>query len=397
MRNRSLAIMGVLAVVIPVASLAPVLFAGQAPAGAAKTTVATNAGTPLRTPWGEPDLQGIWSNPVLTPLERPKEFGTREFLTEAEAAKLQEQLLERNKRPGRDSRTVAGKPAVGTEKDVARAYNEHWFGDKPTKIGKRTSEIIDPPDGRIPPMTSEAQKRIAAKREYLAALLQGTSGGRPGPLSPRRAEPSPDYNLDRMNRADGPEDRGAPERCFGNELPVLLQAGTFGGVARIVQSPGAVAIYYDIGQGQGFSRTIPVDGSPHLPSHIRLRHGDARGRWEGDTLVVDVTNFTQKTDFRGSRENLHLVERYRRVDANTLTFRVTMEDPTTWTKPWTVVQDLTKNSDKANQVYEGGCHEGNYGLTGMLANTRAAEKAFAEGRGPNPAASDLATGGGTEP
>ncbi len=396
MRNRCLAIMGVLAVVMAVVSLAPVLVAGQAPTAAAKTTAAANTGTPLRTPWGEPDLQGIWSNPVVTPLARPAEFGTRQFLTEAEAARLERELLERNKRPGRDSRTVAGLPGKGTEKDVARAYNEHWFGDKPTKIGKRTSEIIDPPDGRIPLLTPEAQKRIAVKREYLAALLQGTSGGRPGPPSPRRAEPSPDYNLDRMNRADGPEDRGGPERCFGEELPVLLQAGTFGGVERIVQSPGAVAIYYDIGQGQGFSRIIPVDGSPHLPSHIRLRHGDARGRWEGDTLVVDIIDFTQKTDFRGSRENLHLIERYRRVDANTLTFQVTMEDPTTWTKPWTAVLDLTKNSDKANQVYEGGCHEGNYGLLGMLANTRAAEKAFAEGRGPDPATQDNATGGVTE-
>jgi hypothetical protein len=158
-----------------------------------------------------------------------------------------------------------------------------------------------------------------------------------------------------------------------------------------------VAIYYDIGQGQGFSRIIPVNGSAHLPSHIRLRHGDARGRWEGDTLVVDITNFTQKTDFRGSRENLHLIERYRRVDANSLTFQVTMEDPTTWTKPWTAVQDLTRNSEKENMVYEAGCHEGNYGLLGMLANTRAAEKAFAEGRGPDPATQDNATGGGVEP
>ena len=397
MRHRRLVFIGTMAIVTASVSLASVLVVGQVPTATPRTTAAAAAGTPIRTPWGEPDLQGIWSNPVVTPLERPAEFGTRQFLTEVEAAKLQAQLLENNKRPGRDSRTVAGVPAVGTEKDVARAYNEHWFGDKPTKIGKRTSAIIDPPDGRIPPLTPEAQKRIGAKREYLAALLQGTSGGRPGPLSPRRAERSPDYNLDRINRADGPEDRGAPERCFGTELPVLLQAGTFGGVARIVQSPGSVAIYYDIGQGQGFSRIIPVNGSAHLPSHIRLRHGDARGRWEGDTLVVDITNFTQKTDFRGSRENLHLIERYHRVDANSLTFQVTMEDPTTWTKPWTAVQDLTKNSDKANMVYEGGCHEGNYGLLGMLANTRAAEKAFAEGRGPDPATQDNATGGGAEP
>ena len=395
MRIRYLAITGVLAIVIAVVSFAPAVVAGQAPR-ATTATPAANSATSLRTPWGEPDLQGIWSNPVVTPLERPAEFGTREFLTAEEFTKLQQQLLERNKAPGRDSRTVAGQPAKGTEKDVARAYNEHWFGDKPTKIGPRTSQVIDPTNGRIPPLTPQAQKRIADKREYLAALLQGTSGGRPGPISPRRAERSPDYNLDRLNRADGPEDRSSPERCFGVELPVLLAPGTFGGAARIVQSPGAVAIYYDIGQGQGFSRVIPVDGSPHLPSHIRLRHGDARGRWEGDTLVVDVINFTQRTDVRGSRENLHLVERYRRVDANTLTFQVTLEDPTTWTRPWTAIQELTKNSDKANQVYEGGCHEGNYGLLGMLANTRAAEKAFAEGRGPDPATQDNATGGAVE-
>jgi hypothetical protein len=383
-RNRSLALVSALAVVV---SLALVAVAAQAPAGRAA------AGTAPRTPWGAPDLQGIWSNPVVVPLERPKEFGTREFMTDAEHAKAEQELLERNKRPGRDSRTVAGQNAVGTEKDVARAYNEHWFGDKPTQVGKRTSQIIDPPDGRVPALTPEAQKRIADKREFLAALLQGTSGGRPGPISPRRSEPSPDYNLDRINRSDGPEDRGGPERCFGNNLPVLLQAGTFGGVARIVQSPDAVAIYYDIGQGQGFSRIIPITNRPHLANDIRRYHGDAVGRWEGDTLVVDITNFSQKTEFRGSRENLHLIERYKRVDANTLSSQVTMQDPTTWTKPWTAVQELTKNPDKPNQVYEGGCHEGNYGLLGMLANTRAAEKAFREGKGPDPATQDNATGG----
>ncbi len=231
------------------------------------------------------------------------------------------------------------------------------------------------------------------KREYLAALLQGTSGGRPGSISPKRLEPSPDYNLDRMNRSDGPEDRSGPERCFGTNLPVLLQSGSFGGVARIVQSRGAVSIYYDIGQGQGFSRVIPVTDRPHLPNHIRQRYGDARGHWEGDTLVVDVTNFNQRNEFQGSRENLHLIERYRRVDANTLSFQVTIEDPTTWTRPWTAIQELKKNTDQKNQVYEGGCHEGNYGLIGMLVNTRAAEKAFAEGRGPDPATQDNATGG----
>src|SRR5215475_16188134 len=166
--------------------LAPGTVAGQAPAA-------------FRTPWGAPDLQGIWSNRYVTPLERPKEFGTRQFLTEDEIAVEERRLREQSKGPGRDSRE-----GTGTERDVARAYNEHWFGDPSLLRGRRTSLIVDPPDGRIPSLTAEAEKRIAAKREYLQALLQGTSGGRPGPISPRRAEPSSDYNLDRMNRADGP-------------------------------------------------------------------------------------------------------------------------------------------------------------------------------------------------
>ena len=135
---------------------------------------------------------------------------------------------------------------------------------------------------------------------------------------------------------------------------------------------------------------------PHLPARVRQWWGDSRGRWEGDTLVVDVTNFTRKTNFRGSRENLHLVERFRRLDADTLEYKVNIEDPTTWTRPWTVVQELTKQSDKDNMVFEGGCHEGNYGLLGMLANTRAAEKLFKEGKGPNPDLQDNATGGVAE-
>ena len=163
---------------------------------------------------------------------------------------------------------------------------------------------------------------------------------------------------------------------------------------RVVQSPGVVGVYYDIGQGQGFSRSVPSTNSAALPDHIRLRHGDARGHREGDTLVVEVTNFTKKTNYRGSRENLHLIERYRRVDDTTLSVEITVEDPTTWTAPWTTVQELALNSDQANQVYEGGCHEGNYGMTGMLANTRAAERLFTEGCGPDPAKQDNAPGGG---
>src|SRR5262245_35285344 len=347
-----------------------------------------------RTPWGAPDLQGIWNTTTMVPLERNPQYGTRQRMTEEEHAKALAALQQRNQRPGRDSREVGGKPGVGTEKDVARAYNEFWFGDKPTKLSYRTSMVIDPPEGRIPPLTPEAAKRIADKREFLAALLQGTSGGRPGPISQRRSDPSPDYNLDRINRSDGPEDRGGPERCFGDGVPVVLGTGTFGGVMQLVQSPDSVSIYYDVGQGSGYSWVVPITNRPHLPANVRLYRGDPVGHWEGDTLVVDVTNFSDETTFHGARENLHMIMRFKRVNPTTLSMQFTAEDPMTWTRPWTAVQELEKTDEKTTLVLEGGCHEGNYGLTGLLINTRAAEKAFREGKGPDPATQDNATGGG---
>jgi hypothetical protein len=388
------------AVTILAVGLAVKTVIGQAPSNSSSTE-----STP-KTPWGRPDLQSTWSNTTVVPFERAKEFGDRQFMTDSEYKKALDKLLERNNRPGRDSREIDGQNIRGTEKDVARAYNEHWFGDKPTEVGRRTSMIIDPPDGRMPALTPEAQERINNKREYLQALLQGTSGGRPGPTSSRRSDPPPDYNLDRMNRADGPEDRSSVERCLLNSLPVILPAGqltpdgrpfgNFGGVMRIIESPDSVDIYYDVGQGTGFNRVIPITNRPHLSKDVRQYWGDSIARWDVDTLVVDVTNFSQKTDFRGSRENLHLIERYKRIDPTTLQITTTAEDPTTWVKPFTFVQELRKNANKPNMVYEGGCHEGNYGLLGMLVNTRAAEKAFAEGRGPNPALEDNATGGGDQ-
>jgi hypothetical protein len=196
-----------------------------------------------------------------------------------------------------------------------------------------------------------------------------------------------------LNRSDGPEDRSLSERCIGGALPDF--GGGFTGAFRhIVQSPGAVSIFYDTGQGQGWERLIPITAAPHLPPTVRHWSGDSRGRWEGKTLVVDVTNFTPKADNRGARENLHLTERWTRLDANTLEYAVTVDDPTTWTKPWTAKQEYTRQNDKANRVYyEPRCHEGNFGMIGMLANTRAEENAFAEGRGPDPATRDNATGG----
>jgi hypothetical protein len=390
------------------AGLAGTRVVGQTTSSAAHSGATGKAAqATLKTAWGEPDIQGTWSNAQVVPFERPRQYGERQLMTEEEHAKAVAALLKRDEDPGRDSRTSQGKDIRGTEKDVARAYNEHWFGDKPTEVSYRTSQIIDPPDGRMPALTPEAQAAIQKKKEYLAALLQGTSGGKPGPISPMRYQPPPDYNLDRMNRADGPEDRSAEERCFLDRLPVVIGAGpltpdgrpvgNFSGVMRIVESPESVDLYYDVGQGSGFNRVIPITKRAHLPENIRQYWGDSVGHWEGDTLVVDVTNFSQETDFRGSRQNLHLIERYRRVNAKTLEITVTADDPTTWVRPFTFVQDLTKNADKPNMVYEGGCQEGNYALLDMLANTRAAEKLFSEGKGRDPAREDNASGGSLVP
>jgi hypothetical protein len=339
-----------------------------------------------KTPWGEPDLQGIWTDIYQTPLQRPVKYAEKEFFTDEERAALDKQRSEIELRP---------RQQAGTERDVAGAYNQVFMSVKPT--GRRTSLVVDPPNGRIPPMVPELQKKIEAEREYRLSLLQATvtcknqdqacRGWKYGPASPRRAEIPPRYNTGNINRVDNPEDRSMSERCMAAVLP------DFTGFRRIVQSPRSVAIFYDVGQGQGWQRIIPVDGSRHLPSHMRQRFGDSRGHWEGETLVVDVTNFSPKSEFQGSRENLHLVERWTRTGPDTLEYAVTLQDPTTWTKPWTVKQEYTRQNDQANRIYyEPRCHEGNYGLATLLAGGRTADKAFAEGRGPNPATLDNATG-----
>jgi len=378
MTARFLATVSVAVVVVMVFALAPAKVSGQ---------TSQDADT-LRTPWNEPDLQGIWANQTATPLQRPTEYGNREFLTDEERAALDRQRLERAlANPGRDQRKEPG-----SEKDVAGAYNAFWNtqpGDPgSSQTGARTSLVFDPPDGRIPPITPAALERFTAIRDYLAALLIGSSGGDPGPPSPKRLLPPPYYNLERINRSDGPEDRAASERCLGSSLP------DFRGFFRIVQSPGYVAIYYEANSGGG-NRIIPIDGGAHLPAHMRQWMGDARARWEDDTLVVDTTNFTQKTSYRGSRDNLHLIERYTRVDADTIDYQLTVEDPTIWTAPWSLEVPLTRQDGRQNLIFDSPCHEGNFGMTGMLANQRAAEQSFAEGRGPDPATMDVATGGGS--
>jgi hypothetical protein len=304
---------------------------------------------------------------------------------------------ERSEVFGRDPR---GKR--GTELDVAGAYNLAVF--LTTKhVGARTSLIVDPPDGRIPPLTPQAQKMAAAEREFHLALLQATetcknksvecSGGKYDPTpSPRRAELAPRYNLAHINRDDGPEDHWPNDRCLTGGLP---EFGTpFGGsFRRMVQTPGGISMFYDVGQGQGWQRNIVMNGSPHLPANIRQWFGDSRGHWEGNTLVIDVTNFSPKTDFHGSRENLRLTERWTRTGPSSLAYEVTIEDPSVWTKAWTVRQEFTKQSEQENRIYyEPRCIEGNYALPGLLRGRRIEERAFAEGRGPDPATRDSVKG-----
>jgi len=392
MSRRFSALLGVgavlaLAFVLRQFALVPV--SGQAPS----TDSAAVAGSGSKTSWGEPDLQGIWTREAEVPLQRPAKYADREFFTEEERAALDEQRAE-----------IIGREAVearrkrGTEQDVGGAYNQAIFLSH-LRLGKRTSLIVDPPNGKFPPFTPEEQKRRAEIVEYTLALLQSTDlcknklpgceRGKYGPASPRRNETPPHYLTGAqggpgggggvINRSDGPEDRGHSERCMSSNLP------DFTGFRRIVQSRGHVSMFYDVGQGQGWQRNIPITSAPHPPPTVRQWWGDSRGRWEGNTLVVDVTNFSHKSNYQGAHENLHLVERWTRIDADTIEYEVTVEDPTVWTRPWTVKQELKRQNETENRIFfEPRCHEGNYGMTSLLAGARADEENFKKGKGPDP-------------
>jgi hypothetical protein len=244
----------------------------------------------LKTPWGEPDLQGIWTDESDTPLQRSPRYANQEFFT---AAQREEIDLERSELLGRDSRAERG-----TERDVGGSYNSVFLSVK--RVGVRTSKIVDPPYGRLPSVTPDAQRAAAADREFYLALLQSTetcktksvgcAGGRYDPTPSRRhAELPPRYNTQRINRDEGPEDHWPNDRCLTAGLPEFGTA--FGGsFRRIVQTPGGVSMFYDVGQGQGWQRNIVMTGSPHLPADIRQWYGDSRGHWEGNTLVVDITS-----------------------------------------------------------------------------------------------------------
>jgi hypothetical protein len=284
---------------------------------------------------GHSDLQGIWTNMTLTPLERPRELGDKQFFTKQEAAEYEKKFLEANNRDRRDG---------GGEADVARAYNEVWF-DRGTRVvpSLRTSLIVDPPDGRLPALTPQARQAEAGRAEAL------------------RLPPN------------GPEDRLLRERCIlgDNAGPPMLPT-VYNNNFQIFQSSGYVSVLSEMMHDV---RTIPLDGRPHLPSNVRQWMGDSRGHWEGRTLVVDSTNFSDRNPIRGSDQNMHLVERFTRVRPDMILYQFRIEDPTAFTKPWSAEIPLLATN---GPLYEYACHEGNLGMTGLLAGARAEEKRAAE-------------------
>jgi hypothetical protein len=287
--------------------------------------------TPRHTPWGDPDLQGLWTNATITPFERPAELSGKPVLSEQEAVEYEKRT---NQARDADSRTG------GTEADLGRAYNQFWY-DRGTKVvaDRRTSLVLDPPDGRVPSLTPEAQHRADAR------------------AAARKRSP-----------ADGPEDRSLAERCilWPTAGPPMLPSG-YNNNYQILQTPGYVVILIEMIHDV---RMIPLDGRPHAPQEVRQWMGDSRGRWDGNTLVVTTTNFTGKTNFRGSSEKLRLVERFTRSDADTINYEFTVEDPSSFTKPWTAMIPMTKTD---GPIYEYACHEGNYGMTNLLSGARAEE------------------------
>jgi hypothetical protein len=326
------------------AGLGLLMAAPAAVTGQAASAVANGTRTPTlpRLADGHPDLQGYWTNTTFTPLERSPELGDKEFFTEAEAAAYEQQRRLREN---------------SQAKDDLHYDNVIWQGDNQGKgvSNRRTSLIFDPPDGRVPPLTENGQKLAAARRE-----------------AARRRE-----------AAESVESRNLAERCitWGADGPPML-GSTYNANLQIVQTGESVVILHEMIHGV---RVIPLDGRPHIPPNIRQLAGDSRGRWEGDTLVVDSSNFTDQTNFRGAPANsrqdifssrdLHVIERFTATDADTIVYRFTVEDPSVWTKPWSGELFLRRIE---GPIIEYACHEGNYGLTNILAGARVAEKAAAE-------------------
>ena len=296
----------------------------------------------LRTAWGDPALGGIWDFRSITPLQRPEELSEREFLTEEEAATLEQATVEREQqlldRPAR--RTRAGASVDRGENGALGAYNDFWLDRGTTTIGtRRTSLIVDPPDGRVPMLTTAAAARAAARRAY------------------RREHP-----------ADSWEDRGLNDRCmFTTGLPMVPSA--YNNNVHLFQTPDHVVLLIEMTHTL---RVIPLDGRPH--GTLRQFVGDSRGRWEGDTLVVETKNFHRLTSVRGSTPEARLIERFTRVGLGAIRYEFTVEDVETWARPWTAQVELLRTDEP---LYEYACHEGNDSMAGILAGARAEEAARA--------------------
>jgi hypothetical protein len=306
-----------------------------------------------RTPDGRPDLQGMWTNVTITRLERPAELGNNLVLSDAEARAYEQEFLKTNDKDRRDG---------GTRADVERAYNA-FFWDSGTELAvvdgqKRTSLIVDPSDGRIPALTPDAQQRIPSPRPAWGSAVVG-------PDDPENAPPFGLY--------ENPEERPLAERCllaFGSSSGPPMLPIAYNNHYQIVQTPGYVMILVEMVHDV---RIIPTDGRAH--GQTRRWLGDSVGRWEGDSFVVDTINFKPQVSFRGSSQNLHVIERFTRTDANTILYTFTIDDPTTWTKQWTGEIPLRTTDER---LYEYACHEANYGLEGVLRGARAQEKQAAE-------------------
>ena len=344
MRVQHISIVGLI-VVAALVCATPVSLVAQAGPGASDDAgAAADTWTPPRTPWGDPDLQGTFSNRTITPFERPDNVEGREYFTPEEVAALEQRASNRSRDEDRE---------VGTRGDVEGAYNDFWW-DRGTKVlSPRTSLVIDPPNGHVPELTAEAMKREAVEwAEH--AYRRPSVGGR---------------------GTDSWLDRGLFERCITRGLPGAMSPTAYNNNYRIAQGPGFVAVQIEM---LGGARVIPTDGRAHLGDDIRLYMGDSVGHWEGDTLVVETTNFTDKVTYRGAAENLRLVERFTRVAPNEIDYRVTVDDPTTFTQPWTLAIPLV---DVGEGLFEYACHEGNYGLEGILYGARAEDREAAEAKG----------------
>ena len=325
------------AAVVVVALALPAPLLGQAPDSAL-----------ARMPWGDPDLQGIWTSSTYTPLQRPENLSDREFLTEEELAELNALLTQDGVDPLRARRVPSAdsdseRQAATRQSDESIHYdNALWLTEsKPRQLTtRRTSLIVDPPSGRVPALIPAAQAREAARRSGSRWLT---------------------YNISPQS-FDSHETRTLQERCivWRHEGPPMLPP-SYNDLTQILQTEDYVVVMQEM-RVNG-PRIIPLDGRPRLPHAVRQWPGDSRGRWEGDTLVVETTNFNEKTHFNGATQELHVVERFTRVDGETIRYEFTVEDPAAWDRPWSVEFPLMKRHEP---LYEYACHEGNYDIRHIL-------------------------------